>query len=316
MPGDTVGDRTGNRARPSALDGGMDTFLTGGTGLVGSAVLRALLAGGHTVSALARSDASAASLSEAGATVVRGDLADPAGIAAAARRADGVIHTGTPGDATSAEVDAGVIEAVLGALAGTGKPYVHTSGVWVHGNGDVDEDTPFDPPQLTAWRLPLDARVRGAAADGVRSVVIAPGIVHGSGGGLPNVVLSGPRAEDGALQLPGSGDQHWTTVSADDLGRLYVLALERAEPGSYYLGVSGHNPTVREIGEAADRGAGGEGRVVGSSDEATAARLGPLAGALLLDQQAAGTRAKTELGWEPTGPTLVEDLTSGSYTGR
>jgi nucleoside-diphosphate-sugar epimerase len=294
----------------------MDVFLTGGTGLVGSAVLRALLADGHTVSALARSDASAAALSDAGATVVRGDLADPAGIAAAARQADAVVHTGTPGDATSAQVDEGVIDTVLGALAGTGKPYVHTSGVWVHGSGEVDEDTPFDPPQLTAWRLPLDARVRAAAADGVRSVVIAPGIVHGSGAGLPALVRSGPRTDDGALLLPGSGDQHWTTVHADDLGRLYALALERARAGSYYLGVSGSNPTVREIGEAADRGAGGEGRVVGSSDEDTQNRLGPLAGAFLLDQQANGARAKTELGWEPTGPTLVDDLTSGSYAGR
>jgi nucleoside-diphosphate-sugar epimerase len=294
----------------------MDVFLTGGTGLVGSAVLRALLADGHTVSALARSDASATALSDAGATVVRGDLGDPAGLAAAARRADAVVHTGTPGDATSAQVDAGVIDAVLGALAGTGKPYVHTSGVWVHGSGEVDEDTPFDPPQLTAWRLPLDARVRAAAADGVRSVVIAPGIVHGSGAGLPSLVRSGPRTDDGALLLPGSGEQHWTTVHADDLGRLYVLALERAEAGSYYLGVSGSNPTVREIGEAADRGAGGEGRVAGSSDEETQDRLGPLAGAFLLDQQAAGTRARSELGWEPTGPTLVDDLTSGSYAGR
>jgi nucleoside-diphosphate-sugar epimerase len=294
----------------------MNVFLTGGTGLVGSAVLRALLADGHTVSALARSDASAAALSEAGATVVRGDLGDPAGLAVAAGEADAVVHTGTPGDATSAEVDAGVIDAVLGALAGTGKPYVHTSGVWVHGSGEVEEETPFAPPQLTTWRLPLDARVRAAAADGVRSVVIAPGIVHGSGAGLPALVRSGPRTDDGALQLPGSGDQHWTTVHADDLGRLYVLALERAEAGSYYLGVSGSNPTVREIGEAADRGAGGEGRVVGSSDAQTEARLGPLAGALLLDQQSSGARAKTELGWEPTGPTLVDDLTSGSYAAR
>jgi nucleoside-diphosphate-sugar epimerase len=294
----------------------MDVFLTGGTGLVGSAVLRALLADGHTVSALARSDSSAAALTETGATVVRGDLGDPAGIAAAARQADAVVHTGTPGDATSAQVDEGVIDAVLGALAGTGKPYVHTSGVWVHGSGQVDEDTPLDPPQLTAWRLPLDARVRAAAADGVRSVVIAPGIVHGSGAGLPALLRSGPRTDDGALLLPGSGDQHWTTVHADDLGRLYALALERAEAGSYYLGVSGSNPTVREIGEAADRGAGGEGRVVGSSDEDTQDRLGLLAGAFLLDQQANGARARTDLGWEPTGPTLVDDLTSGSYAAR
>ena len=177
----------------------------------------------------------------------------------------------------------------------------------------VDEDTPFAPPALTAWRLPLDARVRAAADDGVRSIVIAPGIVHGRGLGLPNVIKDGPRTADGALVLPGSGEQHWTTVHTDDLARLYVAALTEAAPGAYYLGVSGENPTVREIGEAASRGAGLDERTVPSSEADTEARLGALAGALDLDQQATGARAKAELGWAPTGPSLLEDLSSGSY---
>jgi nucleoside-diphosphate-sugar epimerase len=291
----------------------MDVFLTGGTGLVGSAVLRALLADGHSVHALARSDRSAQALESAGATVVRGDVDDPAVLADAAHSADAFVHTAAGSDGKDADRDAGLLDAVLPALAGTGKAYVHTSGVWVHGSGVIDEETPFAPPPLTAWRLPLDARVRAAAADGVRSVVIAPGIVHGRGQGLPNVAKGGPRTDDGALVLLGSGEQHWTTVFADDLGRLYARAVAEATPGSYYLGVSGQNPTVREIGEAADRGAGGEGRVVSEPDEATEARLGPLAGALLLDQQATGAKARRELGWEPTGPSLLEELSSGSY---
>jgi nucleoside-diphosphate-sugar epimerase len=291
----------------------MDVFLTGGTGLVGSAVLRALLADGHTVHALARSDRSAGVLESAGATVVRGDVDDPSVLADAARNAGAFIHTAAGSDGKDAERDAALLDAVLPALAGTGKAYLHTSGVWVHGSGVVDETTPFDPPPLTAWRPPLDARVRAAADDGVRSVVIAPGIVFGRGQGLPNVVKNGPRTDDGALVLLGSGEQHWTTVYADDLGRLYAHAVDQAAPGSYYLGVSGQTPTVREIGEAADRGAGGDGRVVGEPDEATEARLGPLAAALLLDQQATGAKARTELGWEPTGPSLVDELSSGSY---
>jgi nucleoside-diphosphate-sugar epimerase len=291
----------------------MDVFLTGGTGLVGSAVLQALLEDGHTVHALARSDRSARALAGTSAIVVRGDVDDPAVLADAARSAEAFIHTAAGSDGKDAERDAALLDAVLPALAGSGKPYVHTSGVWVHGSGVIDEDTPLAPPPLTAWRVPLDARVRAAADDGVRSVVIAPGIVHGRGLGLPNVVKNGPRTDDGALVLLGSGEQHWTTVYADDLGRLYARAVTEAAPGSYYLGVSGSNPTVREIGEAADRGAGGDGRVVGEPDEATGARLGPLAGALLLDQQATGAKARTELGWEPTGPTLLDDLRSGSY---
>jgi nucleoside-diphosphate-sugar epimerase len=293
----------------------MDVFLTGGTGLIGSAVLHALLEDGHTVHALARSDRSASILTAAGAAVVRGDVDDPALLAEAARSSDGFIHTAAAADGKDAERDAALLDAVLPALAGTGKPYVHTSGVWLHGSGTFDEDSPFAPPALTAWRLPLDARVRAAAADGVRSVLIAPGIVHGRGLGLPDLVKNGPRTDDGALVLPGSGEQHWTTVHTDDLARLYAAALTDAAPGSYYLGVSGQNPTVREIGEAALRGAGQEPRTVPSTDADTEARLGPLAGAFALDQQATGARARTELGWKPTGPSLLEDLSSGSYAG-
>jgi nucleoside-diphosphate-sugar epimerase len=284
----------------------MDIFLTGGTGLVGSAVLRALLADGHAVAALARSDDSAATLERAGATVVRGDLTDLDTLAAAAKESDGVVHTAARGDGTDADSDAAVLDAVLGALAGTGRPYVHTSGVWIHGDGVLDEETPLDPPQLTAWRQPLDARAR--AAEGVRGIVIAPGIVHGYGSGIPaGVFQQGPRTDDGALVLPGSGDQHWTTVHADDLGRLYALAVATAAPGSYYLGVSGRNPTVREIGEAA------AGRVAPSTREETLDRLGSFGEALLLDQQASGERARRELGWEPVEIGLLEDLERGSY---
>ena len=210
----------------------MDVFLTGGTGLVGSALLTALLADGHTVHALARSDASAQALEAAGATVVRGSVEDTGLLAEAARTADGFVHTAATADGDDAARDAALLDAVLPALAGSNKPYVHTSGVWVHGAGQIDEDTPFAPPALTDWRLPLDARVRAAADDGVRSIVIAPGIVHGRGLGLPNVVKDGPRTEDGALLLPGSGEQHWTTVHTDDLARLYVAALTEAAPGA------------------------------------------------------------------------------------
>ena len=291
----------------------MDVFLTGGTGLVGSALLSALLADGHTVHALARSDSSAQALEAAGATVVRGSVEDAGLLAEAARTADGFVHTAAGADGKDADRDAALLDAVLPALAGSNKPYVHTSGVWVHGAGTIDEDTPFAPPALTAWRLPLDARVRAAADDGVRSVVIAPGIVYGRGLGLPTVVKDGPRTDDGALLLPGSGEQRWTTVHTEDLARLYVAALTEAAPGAYYLGVNGQNPTVREIGEAANRGAGLDERTVASTEAETEARLGALAGALDISQEATGDRARAELGWAPTGPSLLEDLSSGSY---
>jgi nucleoside-diphosphate-sugar epimerase len=286
----------------------MHIFLTGGTGYVGSAVLGDLVSAGHTVTALVRNDDKAAQVSAAGATPLLGDITDTALLAKAAVNADAVIHLASPGDATSAEVDAGLVDAFLGALRGTGKTYIHTSGVWIHGNGDaLDETTPFDPPAITSWRLPLDARVLEAAQDGVRSIVIAPGIVYGHGGGLPNLIINGPRSDAGELLFPGSGHQHWATVHVDDLGRLYLAALENAPAGSYYLAVGGDNPTVREMATAVSD------KVAPEPVEQTVSRIGALEGALALDQQASAQKARDELGWIPTGPSLLTELASGSY---
>jgi nucleoside-diphosphate-sugar epimerase len=168
---------------------------------------------------------------------------------------------------------------------------------------------------MTAWRLPQDAPVGAAANDGVRTIVIAPAIVYGHGRGLAGVIADGPRTDDGILHLPGSGDQHWATVHTADLGRLYALALIHAPASAFYLAASGDNPTVREIGEAASRGTG---KVIGTSVAETEARLGPLAAAFLLDQRATGAsaRARAEPGWQPTEPSLLEQLESGSYATR
>lgn len=151
-------------------------------------------------------------------------------------------------------------------------------------------------------------------AAGMRGIVVAPGVVYGNGRGLPTLISQAPRDAGGALRLIGEGSQHWTTVFHRDLGDLYVKALEVARAGTRYIGASGANPTVREMGEAAARANGGSGAVVAESVQESRDRLGELlADALLLDQQSTAAQARMDLGWEPNGPSLIAELESGSY---
>ena len=202
-------------------------------------------------------------------------------------------------------------QAAATAFAQTGKTYVHTGGVWAWGNNaDISEDDPFAPPVLTSWRPDVEKIALGIP--GARSVVIAPGVVYGEGGGIPNLLVSGPRNDAGALTTIGSGEQHWVVVHAADLADLYLLALTNPQAQGYYL-AAGSSSTVKELSQAA---AGASGTVAETA-QATAERLGELfAEALLLDQQGSGLKARTELGWTPAGPTLVEELRTGSYTNR
>jgi nucleoside-diphosphate-sugar epimerase len=288
----------------------MAVVLTGGTGLVGSAVLRALLAAGHDVTAIVRSDTSATKVSSAGATPVIGDITDTEWLQAQFAAADGAIHTASPGDATSADFDTAVVHAAVSAYSGTGKPFVHTGGVWVYGSGaDITEATAKNPPALTAWRPAVEQLLLEAD---LRGVVIEPAVVYGGGQGLP-ALLSTPD-DDGNIRLVGDGSQHWATVSADQIAALYVLAYENDDARGYYIGANDEHPTVAELGAAAAAGAG-TGDVVPETPQASRDRLfAPLVDALLLDQMVGpDTRSRTELGWRPTGPSLVDELSDGSY---
>ncbi|MDO9398370.1 MAG: NAD-dependent epimerase/dehydratase family protein [Herbiconiux sp.] len=287
----------------------MAIFLTGATGYIGSAVLTALRAQGREVTAFVRDEARAAVVRAAGATPVLGSLTDREIVTHAAQESDGVIHLASPGDESSAPTDDTFVSAVFAGLEGSDKPYVHTSGIWLFGSSSsITESSPLDPPALTSWRVPIESRVRSAS--GIKTTIIAPGIVFGHGGGIPNLVTTAPVV-DGALSLVGPGTQHWTTVHVDDLAELYVLAYDLAAAGSFYIGASGENPTVESLGTAAAAAAGLSG-VVPTSIDAVHERLGVEFGdALLLDQQATGSAARIDLGWEPNGPTLVEELRAG-----
>ena len=278
----------------------MHVFLTGASGYIGSSVLRSLIAHGHEVTAIVRSDEKAQAVRDAGGRALVEDVTDTEVVERLAHEADGVVHT-----ASAQVVDEGFTTTVLRALEGTPKPFVHTGGIFTFGNStDISEQSPVSPPALTAWRAPIEARVRASSA---RTTIIAPGIVYGRGAGIPAMFVGDGEHE---VRLVGDGSQRWTTVHIDDLGELYVLALHRAEQDGYVIAASGDNPTVREIGEAGAHGSS----VVPESVDASRSRLGAAyADALLLHQEASGAPARAAFGWTPTRPSLVEDLADGSY---
>ena len=290
----------------------MKVALTGGTGFVGSHVLSELHKHGHEVTALVRSRDQADVVAANGATPLVIDLYDRPAVVTALTAADGAVHTASPGDATSADLDSAVVDAVVEAFAGTGRPYLHISGVWVYGNNlAITEESPFDAPPLVAWKEPIERRVLGA--DGLRGVVIVSSLAYGDGGGVPGVLLGSPRDDAGHLITLGSGQQHWSTVHVADLADFFRRALESDAARGYYVIGNGTNPTVAELTAAAAVAAGAPGAVPGSDDEARA-RLGDyFAEVLLLDQGTLAAKARTELEWHPTHPTLVEEFRNDSY---
>jgi nucleoside-diphosphate-sugar epimerase len=291
----------------------MRVVLTGSTGFVGSHVLRELLDHGHEVIAPVRDGSQSDVVAAQGAKAEVVDLYDRPVFTRLLSDADGAVHTASPGDASSADLDNAVVDAVVDGFEGTGKPYVQISGLWVYGdNTSISEDSPFNAPAMVAWKEPIERRALGAK--GMRSVVPVSGTAYGDGGGgVPGVLLGSPRDDEGNLIMIGTGQQHWASVHVADLANFFRRALEDDSAHGYYVLGNGVYSTVAEITEAAAVAVGAPGAVRGSDAEARA-RLGDyFAEVLLLDQGTAATKARTELGWEPSRPSLVDELREGSY---
>jgi len=284
----------------------MKVLITGGTGYIGSAVVDKLIHAGHDVTAVVRSSASLRKVEDAGAVGVIGDLFDPAWLTEELRLHDAAIHAAAPDDGTAPQLNKAVIDAAIAAFEGTDKHFILTGGIWSYGdNPSITESSPATPAEISAWRGELEQRLLDSD---VKASVIEPGIVYGNGVGIATVIVDAPRNHEGALVLIGSGEQHWTSVHVDDLADLYVKVLHDAH-GGRYLGVSGDNPTVRELGEAV---VGPDGDVVAEDVAATRERLGTaFADALLLDQKASGLKSRQAFGWEPARAPLLEELANG-----
>ena len=291
----------------------MKIALTGATGFIGSHILTELQEHGHEVTALVRDDTQADKVKARGATPVVIDLYDRPAVTTLLTTADGAIHTASPGDATSADLDSAVAGAVIDAFGGTGQPYLQISGLWIYGdNTAITEDSPVNAPAMVSWKEPIERRVLGET--GIRGAVIVSGVAYGDGGGgIPGLLLGSPRDGAGNLIMLGAGQQHWATVHVADLADAFRRVLEDDSARGRYVIGDGLNQTAAELTEAAAAAAGAPGAAPGSDEEARA-RLGDyFAEVLLLDQGTDAARARAELDWHPSHPALTDEFRHGSY---
>jgi nucleoside-diphosphate-sugar epimerase len=290
----------------------MKVFVTGGTGYIGSAVSLRLKKAGHDVQALVRNKDKAAALTAAGVKLVQGDLANPAGYAAAAYGVQAIVHCASDPGPERVELDRKSIQNARELLHGrVGATFIYTSGVWVLGDTEgavVDETAPTRPAQISAFRPAHEQLALGLSKEGIRAVVVRPGIVYGGvSGGIP-AMMFGTAVKQGAAQMVGEGANHWPLVHVDDLAELYVRLVERAPAGSIFHGTDASTRTVREIAEAASRAAGKEGKINPLPiDKARSALGAPFADALALDQKVSSEKARTELDWRPRHDDFVAE---------
>ncbi|GAA2858214.1 hypothetical protein Acy02nite_22000 [Actinoplanes cyaneus] len=292
-------------SNPFLMGAQMDVFLTGASGYLGGVITEHLLAAGHHVRALARSERAAERVTALGATAIVGDLATTEVLRAAAERADAVVHAAV--DYQNPDMAALETLGLPAMLAGArGKPFVYTSTGLVYPDTaaaateelPVDEATAAQPYKIAGERIVL-----GAA--GVDGLVLRASLVHGRGGsGLLQGLAAMGRARQ-VVPYVGDGDQIWSAVHVDDLAELFVHAVEKPRPGRIFNATAADTFRLRDLAAAIAATTGAVAVPVSLEQAtATAPALAVLARSVWLD----GSRAVAEFGWHPERPVLLEDL--------
>lgn len=291
----------------------MRIFVTGASGWIGSSVVTELIAAGHHVTGLARSDASAAAIQRSGAEVIRGSLADNDVLSRGARESDGVIHLAYEhvlGQAGGAASDGAAIETFTTALAGTGKPLLVTGATLSRPGGVATERDELLAVGPIAARIANLQKALAATERDVRvSLVMIPRSVHGRGerhGFIPQLIARARRT--GVSAYIGEGTNRWPAVHVKDAASLYRLAVEHAPSGSVIHAVGDEGVRVRDIAEAIGH------HLSLPAEPRPAEEFGmPLAPLLGADMPASSTITQELLDWHPTHPNLLDDLAEGHY---
>ncbi|HKN17845.1 MAG TPA: SDR family oxidoreductase [Candidatus Sulfotelmatobacter sp.] len=292
----------------------MRVFVSGATGFIGTAVVRELIDAGHQVLGLARSDAGARSLTAAGAQAHRGDLEDLESLRSGAVACDAVIHTAFRHDwsrfAESCELDKRAIEAIGAVLQGSSRPFIVTSGVGVAVGRAATED---DPPLSPSPSLPRvsEATAIALVESRVRACVMRLPQVHDTvKQGLVTPLIAVAR-EKGVSAYVGDGQNRWPAAHVLDAARLYRLALEKGSAGVRYHAVAEEGVRLKDIAAAIGRGL--DVPVTSISQEQAQEHFGFFGFFAGRDSPVSSARTREQLGWNPTGPTLLTDLKAMKY---
>jgi nucleoside-diphosphate-sugar epimerase len=291
----------------------MHIFLTGATGYIGSAVLDALIKGGHQVTAMARDKEKAEALAARGAAPVVAELSTPKRYLPAVKAADAVVYAASDSSPNRVQLERQALETMLGALAQAGqadrkiRTFVYTSGVWVLGRAvkAADESAPLSPPEHVAWRPEIEDLVLSAASSTLRPVVVRPGIVYGGGRGIVSDLIK--DALNGLVRVVGTGKNRWPLVYDRDLGDLYLRILESPTASGIFHANDEADERVSDIVDAI------AGHVAQKPDirympmDEAHKKFGAYADALALDQKVRSPKARA-LGWAPTQPGVINSV--------